>query len=188
MTAFVCGNRHPLRGPIDSRRWFLWPRDRSRWLDLNQLSQNTRDMRHFLRTPVSVSPIPPCVLAAGDWVEEGISALSARRSVASSITSTTLHRSSPGWRPGLRGIRPGEGESVGGLAAPRTRECERLGRPRDAPILPHDRPDLGISFIKSQKSSLSYCSLTLPHDQTRSMVACRPLDTHQKDQLHAAHR
>lgn len=135
MPAFVCGTRHPLAvGPE------VW--------SFTSFRKTPGTLRHFLRTPVSVSPIPPCALAAGDWVEEGISALSARRSVASSITSTTLHRSSPGWRPGLRGIRPGERESVGGLAAPRTRECEQLGRPRDAPILPHDRPGLGNLFYQ----------------------------------------
>jgi len=50
---------------------------------------------------------------AWDWVEDVVSDISALRSMASSITSTTLHRATVDWRSTVRRIRVSEIECLG---------------------------------------------------------------------------
>ena len=107
-------------------------------------------MRHFLRTPVSVSPNLPAVQVIG--------------------SKRALQPSAPvvAWRAPLRAPRftvlaqaGGLGcgasapvkESVRGLAALCTRKCERLGRPRDTPSLtPHSAAHRNLFILTHKKS------------------------------------
>ena len=88
MTAFVCGSRRALSIRADGGVGY-------------PLSSNGRYNLHFLKLPVSVSPtlsFEDLNIQVGgakvrrNWVEGVISDTSALRNVASSITSTTLHR------------------------------------------------------------------------------------------------
>jgi hypothetical protein len=110
MTAYVCGTRRALS--IRAEGGSDYP-----------LSSNGRNNSHCLKLPVSVSPIlknsrlgiqvSETKMFAWDWVEDVVSDISALRSMASSITSTTLHRATADWRSTVRRIRVSEIECLG---------------------------------------------------------------------------
>jgi hypothetical protein len=114
MTAYVCGIRRALTIRADGGAGY-------------PLLFNGRNNLHCLKLPVSVSPtlkiqdqkIQVCEARkfAWNWVEDVIADISALRSMASSITSTTLHRATADWRSAVRRIRVSEIECPG-LASP----------------------------------------------------------------------